>query len=134
MKRSLVILTIAASAVAPAAAAPTTHITIRHQLQHCHTWSVDGKTWKASLSVNVARGGTIVFQNNDVMPHKLVQVSGPKLHLSSAATMHRMSATYTLRFPNAGTYRFRTTAGEDYMKGVTTVGEDNLLRLTVTVA
>jgi hypothetical protein len=31
------------------------------------------------------------------------------------------------------TYIFTTKAGEDYMKGVKTSGEDNILRLVVTV-
>ena len=37
-------------------------------------------------------------------------------------------------FAKAGVYRFTTKAGEDYMKGVKTIGEDNVLRLTVQVS
>ncbi len=44
-----------------------------------------------------------------------------------------MNATTSVRFTRAGVYKFATKAGEDYMKGVKTVGEDNVLRLTVTV-
>jgi hypothetical protein len=32
-----------------------------------------------------------------------------------------------------GVYTFGTVVGEDYFKGVKTVGEDNVLRLVVTV-
>jgi hypothetical protein len=34
---------------------------------------------------------------------------------------------------HAGVYTFGTIAGEDYVKGIKTVGPDNVLRLVVTV-
>ena len=136
MKRTLVAAMVAALAVTAAAlaAAPATvHVTIRHQVQHCHSWSVDGNAWKATQSAKFARGGTIVFRNTDVMPHRLVQVSGQKLALGKAANMNKMAATFKLTFAKAGVYTFKTVAGEDYMAGMKTVGEDNVLRLTVRV-
>jgi hypothetical protein len=45
-----------------------------------------------------------------------------------------MGASVKVTFSKAGTYLFKTKAGEDYMPGVKTIGEDNILRLTVTVA
>ena len=36
-------------------------------------------------------------------------------------------------FSRAGTYVFKTKPGEDYMAGFKTVGEDNVLTLTVKV-
>jgi hypothetical protein len=47
--------------------------------------------------------------------------------------MNHAGATTSVRFTRAGVYKFATKAGDDYMKGVKTVGEDNVLRLTVTV-
>ena len=46
-----------------------------------------------------------------------------------------MGTTVKVTFTHAGVYRFTTKAGEDYpaMAGMKTVGEDNVLRLTVTV-
>jgi hypothetical protein len=44
-----------------------------------------------------------------------------------------MSATLRVTFPKAGVYTFTTKVGEDYMSGVKTIGEDNVLRLTVVV-
>ena len=38
-----------------------------------------------------------------------------------------------VRFPKAGVYRFATKAGEDYSKGVRTLGPDNTLKLRVIV-
>ena len=71
--------------------------------------------------------------DNDVMPHTLIQVSGPKASLTGAAMKH-MGAAATIAFPVKGTYVFKTRAGEDYMQGVKTIGEDNVLRLVVTVS
>jgi plastocyanin len=115
------------------AAAPTVNITIRHQTAHCHSWSVNGHTWKAAQSVKLTRGGTIHFTNDDVMPHKLVQLAGPALTLGKSASMSMMGATFKLKFAKAGIYKFKTIGGEDYMKGVKTIGADNVLTLKVTV-
>jgi len=118
--------------VAFAHTSSTVHVTIRHQLHHCHAWSVDGSAYKASQTVDVARGTTVVFTNNDMMPHTLIQLSGPKASLAHAF-MNHMGATAKVVFAKAGTYSFKTKAGEDYMAGVKTIGADNVLRLTVVV-
>ena len=107
-------------------------VTIRHQMRGCHAWSFDNGAYKASLKINLARGTTLTVTNNDVMPHKLIQLAGPKLHFAGA-NMNHMSAATHVTFLKKGTYRFMTKAGEDYMQGMKTIGEDNVLRLTVTV-
>lgn len=110
-------------------------ITIRHQLRGCHTWSVNGGTYRAALKTTLARGGTIVFVNNDVMPHKLVRTSGPAVRHIGRLAMSHMSASVRVTFPNAGVYRFVTKPGEDYAgMHMKTIGEDNVLRLTVRVS
>jgi len=48
--------------------------------------------------------------------------------------MTHMGASTKVVFSKAGVYRFTTRAGEDYMSGMKTVGEDNVLRLRVTVS
>jgi plastocyanin len=116
-----------------ASAGTSTTITIRHQVRGCHAWAVNNGAYKASQSVTITRGSSITFIDNDVMPHKLVQVSGPALKLPATANMHKMMASTTIRFSKAGTYKFKTKAGEDYMAGVKTIGEDNVLKLTVVV-
>jgi plastocyanin len=154
MKRRIVLSTLvlgvgAALLTVPtmvAAAAPTASVTIRHQVRGCHTWSVNGGPFAASHAVTLARGASIRFTNNDVMPHQLVKVSGPRVQMRNGTTMpmgmgmHRaaapgvmshMGATTTVSFSRSGTYVFKTKAGEDYMPGFKTVGEDNVLRLTV---
>ena len=49
--------------------------------------------------------------------------------------MRHMSARAFVGFSRAGVYTFKTRPGEDYanMKGMKTVGEDNVLRLKVRV-
>ena len=107
-------------------------ITIKHQTRGCHSWSLDGKTWRASQSLTLVRGGVLTVVDNDVMPHKLIQISGPKASLVGVAMKH-MGASAYVGFPTKGTYVFTTKAGEDYMSGVKTIGEDNVLKLVVTV-
>ena len=109
-------------------------LTIRHQLKGCHTWAFTGGQWKASQAITLARGAKLTVIDNDIMPHTLVQVSGPQAKLSTPAMRH-MSARASVVFPAVGKYVFRTKAGEDYpsMNGMKTIGEDNALRLVVTV-
>jgi plastocyanin len=109
-------------------------IMIRHQMRGCHTWSVNGGAFRATLSTSLARGGTIRFMNMDVMPHKLVKTSGPAIHFAGKPNMNHMNASVKVTFSKAGVYKFTTKPGEDYMKGMKTIGEDNVLRLTVKVS
>ena len=118
-----------------AKAAAKSTITIRHQTHGCHSWSVNGGLSRASIKTTLARGGTIRFVDNDVMSHTLVQTSGPAAHFLSGKAMRHMSASVRATFAKAGTYRFTTKAGEDYPgMGMKTIGEDNVLRLTVKVS
>lgn len=128
----------AAVAAAPAGAnapkAPTAaKVMIRHQLRGCHSWSVNGSAFNATQSVTLGRGATITFTNNDVMPHTLLQQGGPAATFFGNAAMAHIGATLKVKFMKAGVYRFTTKAGEDYVAGVKTIGEDNVLRLTVAV-
>jgi plastocyanin len=119
-----------------AAAAPTPNASmlIRHQVRGCHSWSVNGGSFKASQTLTVTRGSRLTIVNNDIMPHKLVKLSGPALTFGPAGMSH-IGATVKLTFTHAGVYHFMTKAGEDYpaMAMMKTVGEDNVLRLTVRV-
>jgi plastocyanin len=140
MKRSLLIsaaiVALGTSSAAAFAGTPSTaQVMIRHQVRGCHTWSVNGGAWAASQSTRIARKGAIAFVNNDVMPHKLVQTRGPAVAFVGKPAMNHMGASVKVVFPKAGVYRFTTRAGEDYMSMpmMKTTGEDNVLRLTVTV-
>jgi hypothetical protein len=132
MKLALTLLIALAVAGSALAAPNNATITIRHQTRGCHSWSLDGKTWRASQSITLVRGAVITVIDNDVMSHQLIQLHGPKALLTGAAMKH-MGASAHAAFPVKGTYVFTTKAGEDYMKGIKTVGEDNVLKLVVKV-
>jgi plastocyanin len=142
-----------ASAVAFASGSANAHSTlvIRHQKHGCHAWSLNGDAFKASQSVTLHRGGSISITNNDVMPHKLVVTSGPAVTITrleagtamgmmgskgpfAPAMLARMGASSKVTFSKAGVYKLTTRPGEDYMAGVKTTGDDNVLTLTVTVS
>jgi plastocyanin len=121
MTRTLSVLAVAGASLLLAATASSqagTTLTIRHQLRGCHSWSVNGGAYKPSQSVTLTKGATLTIVNNDVMPHKLVKLSGPALTLATSANMNHSAATTHVKFPKAGIYTFTTKAGEDYMKGV----------------
>jgi hypothetical protein len=152
VKRMLTSLTAMSAALltaaSVAAAAPgSASILIRHQTRGCHAWAVNGGAFKASQTLSLARNGSVTITNNDMMPHTLVQLSGPSARFKALptpmgmgmkghfgpATMAHMGAATKVTFPAAGTYVFTTKAGEDYMPGIKTVGEDNVLKLVVHV-
>jgi hypothetical protein len=136
MKRILV-LSVAAAGLglaAGASASPTSTLVIRHQVHGCHSWSLDGGAYKPTQAFRLARGGSLVIRNNDMMPHTLLKVSGPAFVVTGKVLMNHMGASVKLTFPKAGVYKLTTRAGEDYMAGMKTVGEDNVLRATITVS
>jgi hypothetical protein len=134
-----------ATASSPAKSAT---LVIRHQVRGCHTWSLNGGAFKPTQVVHLARGGTITIVDNDVMAHKLVQTKGPRVSMRKVAStmmdmsheftgpgvMAHMGASLQVTFAHPGVYTFTTRAGEDYMKGMETVGDDYVLRLTVVVS
>jgi plastocyanin len=109
-------------------------VTIRHQMHGCHAWSFEDGAYRATLNVQLKRGELLTIRNNDVMPHKLVRTSGPALKVLTPAMKH-MGASARVRFAKAGVYKLKTKPGEDYSwaSHMETKGEDNVLRLTVTV-
>jgi plastocyanin len=130
---SVVALGAVVAAASLAATPQHASVTIRHQVKGCHSWSVGNGPYAAHAAVKLAAGGSITFRNNDVMPHQLIAKSGPAVIFSGTHSLSHIGATVKVTFPRAGTYHFTTKVGEDYMKGVKTVGEDNVLTLTVTV-
>ena len=131
-------LVVAASALAgaqqSAKPAKAATVLIRHQLHNCHAWSVNGGSYAAVHSLTLARGGTITFTNNDVMPQGLVKLSGAPVLFAGNQALNKPGAVVRVTFSKTGSYVFGTKPGEDYTKGVKTIGEDNVLRLVVTVS
>lgn len=132
MKLAITMLVALAVAGAAVAAPNNATLTIEHRTRGCHNWSFDGRSWHATQTIELVRGGVLTVVDNDVMPHKLIQLSGPTA-TATGMTMNHMHASAHVAFPTRGTYVFKTKAGEDYMKGIKTIGADNLLKLVVTV-
>ncbi len=132
---ALALAALAALAVTSAApAGGTGTVSIRHQMHGCHSWSFNSGPFKSSLSVSLKTGTVLRITNNDVMPHKLVQTAGPRVRLTHPG-MSKMAASATVKLTQKGVYRFTTKAGEDYAwaGSIKTMGEDNVLHLTVRV-
>ena len=130
---ALVLATALAGAAASSAAPGSASLVIRHQTHGCHSWSVNGGAFKASQSLALRRGGTLTVTDNDVMSHTLVLTSGPSLRIAHPKLGHP-GASLKITFTKPGVYHFTTKAGEDYMAGIKTIGEDNVLKLTVHVS
>jgi len=152
MKRFLTLSAVLAGlsfALSASAATPAT-LVIHHQMKGCHSWSLSGGPMKVVQSLHVAKGGSVSITNNDVMFHKLVKISGPAASYKitnygtaiknavklpwAPGMMGRPGATLKVTFPAKGTYVFKTVFGEDWMPMPETMGDDNNLRLVVTVS
>ena len=135
--RSTAVALASVAALAVASAAPagsSVSVTIRHQTHGCHAWSLNSGPFKAALAITVRQGAVLTVTNNDVMPHKLVQTSGPQVRLIHP-NMSKVASSTSLRLTHKGVYHFTTKAGEDYKwaASMKTTGEDNVLRLTIRV-
>jgi len=121
-------------AATPSKTAPTSaSIMIDHVTRGCHTLAVNGANPGApNATLHLTAGGILHVQNNDVMPHQLIRVRGPQATFVAAAMTH-MGARSSVTFPTPGTYSLTTKAGEDYMKGIHTTGQDNTLHIKVVV-
>jgi plastocyanin len=151
VKRSLIIVAagIAAIAVAaPAGAGNNVSINIRHQVVGCHAWAIGSGAYGALKTLTIAPGTTITFTNHDLMPHVLKQLVGAKVAMHNLAApmmgmgmkgpfaagmMGRMASSTQITLTKRGSYVFTTKPGEDYISGVKTKGEDNVLKLVVLV-
>ena len=138
---STVALTVKTSGTVTQVAAPTrasapasASVVIAHVLRGCHALAVNGAPANSpDATLRLATGGTLNLQNNDVMPHRLVLLSGGQPQMSGA-NMNHMGATSSVTFTTPGTYTFTTKPGEDYTSGINTIGEDNVIKLQVVVA
>jgi hypothetical protein len=153
MKRALVLALAAGAALAlvsPLPAAPkSASLQINHVRRGCHNWSLNGAPMRVHQTVVLARGGSLLVTNDDLMVQDLVEQSGPTVQMrlvrrshmkmamngkASPFAMSHMGAQLRVTFPAAGTYRFELIDRGDYVDGIDTVGRDNEPTLTVTVA
>lgn len=106
-------------------------LSIVHVQRGCHVWS-NGTKSGATMSMMLAAGGTLRVTDEDVDPHKLIQVAGTKVMLGKAMMTGDVAQ---ISFPTKGVYKFTTRTLEmPGMAEVKTIGPDNHLMLTVNVA
>jgi plastocyanin len=138
--RSLVLVLVVSAALVAVAAGSAAgapgraSLFIRHQTHGCHSWAVNGGAYKATQTITLRRGASLTVTNDDVMPHTLVLTKGPALTIAHAKLGHT-GASLKLVLKHPGVYRFTTRVGDDYPGlNVKTIGEDNVLKLTVVVS
>lgn len=122
----------AMAAMSSAAGAPgTTHLVIQHVLRGCHVWT-DGSHRASSMSVKLDRGSRLEILDQDIDPHQLVELAGPKVAFHGHMMMGQKQL---ITFTKPGTYLFKTKVVEmGPMMDVKTIGPDNTLRLRVSVS
>jgi hypothetical protein len=158
MKRLMPLLLLSVVALVSAAvvsAAPkSASLQINHFKQGCHNWSLNGGPYQVHQVARLARGATLLVTNDDLMVQDLVKTSGPAVHLqlvrqshmgkmhmtmpmngkASPYAMSHMGAQLKVTFPSAGRYQFKLIDRGDYFDNIVTIGDDNMLTLTVTVS
>lgn len=123
-------MTMGGTTAAPASSTATMKLTIQHVVKGCHVWS-NGRRQAAAMTMSVQRGGRLQIIDQDIDPHGLVQVAGPKIAIRGHMMMGQKQA---VTFTQPGIYRFKTKVVEmGVPMNVKTIGLDNTLRLTVSV-
>jgi hypothetical protein len=159
MKRALVLLApalLAAVFVVSASADGSKRgsLLINHFTRGCHNWSLNGGPYTVNQVVRLARGGSLLVTNDDLMVQDLVKTSGPAVQMQLVRQSHmgkmrmampmegtpshyamaHMGAQLRVTFPRAGSYHFKLVDRGDYFTGIKTVGPDNEPTLTVSVS
>jgi plastocyanin len=167
--KTLILTATALAALAAAAAAasgtvqPAPTLTIRHQTVGCHSWSLNGGSYRVGQTVRLREGQSLRVVNRDSHTHRLVQLSGgslaytaePQLPLrgpasaamplppdpdapaaaaASDGTLGSKGASVLVTFHEAGTYVLTTAAGDAFAGAeIASNGPDNTLILRVLV-
>ena len=139
MRRVLIGLAVASATVAvatggAAAASSTVRLTIVHVVEGCHVWGdVNGQPLGPSRTLKVKRGTAVSIRINCPMSFDFVQLAGPKLALGASLT--HAGTVRTVVFAKRGVYKLQATNVESSEQmGMTTLGPDNTLVLTVRVS
>src|SRR5205814_2983752 len=86
----------AAAALIPGTAFANTgsgKLDIHHQVRGCHSWSLNGGPYRANQIVKLARGGSLLITNNDLMVQDLTKTSGPAVAMKLVSQSH-MGSTH----------------------------------------
>jgi hypothetical protein len=118
-------------ATAPAAASPTVRLAIVHYVRGCHVWQA-ATDLGPSATIKVARGTRLAIRVNCPMAFDFSQKAGPTLDLGNPRTF--AGTTRSIVFRKPGLYRLvATNVQSSAEQGLQTLGDDNVLSLTVRV-
>jgi hypothetical protein len=130
----VLILAAALSAASSAAAtqAPTIALSIVHYVRGCHVWSAPSRVLGPTTVITVKPGTRLKIRVSCPMDFDVRQIAGPRLALGGARWY--TGATRALVFRKLGVYKLvaKNVQTSDEA-GLETLGEDNVLRLTVRV-
>ncbi len=117
-----------------AVVSPTVRLTIVHVVQGCHSWGdVASNALGPKRSIAVKRGTRLQIRVNCPMSFDLVQLAGPTLALGDPRLYS--GTARTIVFAKKGVYKLQATNVESSAEmGMTTLGADNVLVLTVRVS
>jgi hypothetical protein len=115
----------------PVAASPTLRLEIVHYFRGCHVWSRTAVIGPAA-QVKVPHGAKLTIRVSCPMDFDLSQTAGPALGLGTRR-LYAGTAT-TLVFKRRGVYKLLAKNVKSSAEaGLQTLGDDNLLTLTVRV-
>jgi len=126
------LLALATVAFAFATPSKTVQLAIVHTVRGCHIWHTT-RDLAPATALKLKHGDKITLRINCPMDFQLTQVSGPKLALGDPV-MHT-GTQRTIKFAKHGVYVIKAVNLQSSADmGLQTLGPDNTLRLTVTVA
>jgi len=138
VKRHLVLLLIAGAVLsmpqplAAASRAPTIALSIIHVVRGCHVWARPSGAIGSDSTISVKPGTRVKIRLVCPMDFDVSQTRGPKLAIGGRRFY--TGSTRVLVFRKAGVYRLRAKNVQTSEEvGLQTLGEDNVLRLTVRV-
>lgn len=105
-------------------------IHITYQVQHAHTWTVNGEQRRA---VRLRTGGAVVIVNDDLRPHRLMIGGDANVIVAGSPVMDYVGARVKVIFPKPGVYELTTIYGQPYVDDIKVVGAPSALRLKLTV-
>jgi hypothetical protein len=114
-----------------AVASATIDLLISHVAAHCHVWTRGQTTLGPTARLKVRVGARVRIRPDCPMDFDLAQTKGPKLALGGRIFA---GSSRTIVFRKPGVYRLTATNVQTpEERGLTTLGDPNVLTLTVTV-
>jgi hypothetical protein len=117
-----------------AVASPTVRMAIVHVAQGCHVWGTNlSEPLGPSRTLAVKRGTHLQIRLNCPMSFDFAQLAGPALALGDPRSYP--GTVRTIVFAKKGVYKLQATNVESSAQmGMTTIGADNVLVLTIRVS